>query len=358
MTRGLRLGKAFGGPVVADASAIVLAVLFGGAVFIHLRAGDTPVATAGWFAAGASVAVVFCVYLHEICHGAVASMKGASVRSIRIYMYGGYSVIDGIPSPAVEALVAFAGPAASLLLAAVLWVLSGVAGSSTTVGETLFALALANAAIGLFNLLPGLPLDGGRVLRGLLSVRNGDRVKATRLVTRIGVATGFAAIALGVVVLIQRNPAGVFWLFGGWFLASTASAAGKREELSTRFDGRVVGDVMRSTPEAAPGNWTVSSLLDQYPLDSSLRSMPVEMDGHVVGLIGQTEIDSVAPSRWPSMRIRSLMTPIGPRDVVGVSDPLESLFLRNDRDTSRVVVVDGGRVVGVVDQPIGNLPIS
>jgi Zn-dependent protease len=351
MRRGIRLGSVFGGPVVADASVFVLAVLFGGAVFIHLRATDIGVVSAGWYAAAAGIAVVVFVYVHEICHAAVAVMKGANVRSIRVYMYGGYSVIDGMPSPAVEALVAFAGPAASLLMAAVLWVLSGAPGDGSPLGETLFALALANAAIGVFNLLPGLPLDGGRVLRGLLSARGGDRVKATRLVTRIGVATGFLAIAGGVVVLVQRNPAGVFWLFGGWFLASTASAAGKREELSTSLDGAIVGDAMRRTPEAVSGNWTVSVLLDGYPLGPSQRSMPVEIDGHVVGLIGREEIDSVSPSRWPSVRIRSLMTPIGPNDVVEASEPLETIYLRNRQTAWTAVVVEDGRVVGLIDAP-------
>ncbi|MGI9641450.1 MAG: M50 family metallopeptidase, partial [Acidimicrobiia bacterium] len=197
MNRGVRFGSAFGAPVVADPSAFLLAVLFSGAMFIHLRATEIAVMPSGWYAAGAGVAIVGFVYLHELSHSAVAEMKGATTRSIRLYMYGGYSVIDGFPSPTVEALVAFAGPAASLLMAATLWVISGATGTDTALGATLFALAMANAAIGAFNLLPGLPLDGGRVLRGLLSSRNGDRAKATRLVTRIGVVTGFIAMAVG-----------------------------------------------------------------------------------------------------------------------------------------------------------------
>ncbi len=350
MRGGIRLGRVLGVPVTADPSAFVLALLFAAAVFVDLRRlPDATTTEAGLLSLAAGIGVVACVYVHEITHVAVAVMKHASVRSVRLYMYGGYSVIDGMPSPTVEALIAIAGPAASLMVAAVLWVLSMALDSGSVLGRALFALALANAAIGVFNLLPGLPLDGGRVLRGLLTAGGSDRVKATRTATVIGRVTGYLAIVVGVYLLVTRSPTGLFWIAGGWFLAASAAATGRREELSTTFDGQTIRDVMRPTPEAVSGNWTVSIMLDMYPLGPTLRSLPVEMDGRVVGTIGREEIDTVSPSRWPSVRLRSLMTKIGPGDIVAPDDPLEILFIRNAGPSGRRVVVETGRVIGLVD---------
>jgi predicted transcriptional regulator len=106
---------------------------------------------------------------------------------------------------------------------------------------------------------------------------------------------------------------------------------------------------MRRTDDAVDGNATVSDVLDLYAIGPRLRSQPVAMDGRVVGVIGQDEIDSVAPSRWPSVRARSLMSKIGPADVVEADAPLESLLLRPSGVSGRAVVVEEGTVVGIID---------
>ncbi len=350
MSAGIRLGKVFEVPIVADASALVLALIFGVAVLIDLRTAGIDTDDRTWIlAAAAGLALVGGVLLHELSHVVVAIRRGLHVRTIRLYMFGGYSVIDGAPSPSTETLVALAGPAASIAIGLVTWATALLVGTGSTVGRFLLALALANGAIGLFNLIPGFPLDGGRVLRGVMTSRGMNRVAATRAVTKVGQWTGYVCMGAGVVLLVRATAAGIFVLACGWFLASTAGSAGRREELSASFDGVTVRDAMRPVNEAVSGNSTVSNMLSLYAIGPRLRSLPVEMDGRVVGIVGQDEIDSVAPSRWPSMRVRALMTSIGPADVVAADLPLETLLLVPAGTSGRAVVTDDDIVVGIIE---------
>jgi Zn-dependent protease len=348
----VRLGRFADVDVVADVSAFLLALFFGGAVFVHLRRSiaDASNEGAAILAVLAGVAVVGCVFVHEAGHVVVARRRGLSVRSIRLFMFGGYSVIDGAAAPRTEFLVAFAGPVASLVLGVVL--LSGpyLLGTESLIGATLGAVGLASLAIGIFNLLPGFPLDGGRVVRSVLVLGGRDRVQATRIVTMLGRGLGAASMVLGSYLLVTTHPTGVFWLVGGWLLMSTAAAAGEREELSAAFTGMTVGDVMVLVTDAVGGDVTISNFLNQLPSGSRVGSVPVQVSGLVVGIIGSEEIDSIAPSRWPSMRVRSLMTRIGPADVIEADAPLEDLFLRPSGSSHRTVVVRDATVVGIVDE--------
>jgi Zn-dependent protease/predicted transcriptional regulator len=352
VSSAIRLGRFSGAEVVADVSVSLLVLFFSGAVFIHLRqtVAVAPNEGAGILAVLAGVAVVGCVFVHEAAHVLLAQRKELSVRSIRLFMFGGYSVIDGDPSMRTELLVAGAGPLASLLLGFVIVAISYASGSSTLVGATLFAVGIASVAIGTFNLLPGFPLDGGRMIRSILVLGGRDRVQATRDVTVIGRVLGVTAMGIGVYLLVTRQTVGLFWLLGGWLLMVAAVSTGKREVLSVALDGLTVADLMSPTPEAVSGDATISDVLDEHSIGSRMSAMPVQVSDRVVGVIGEEEIDSVAPSRWPSMRARALMSKIGPADVVDAEDPLEILFVGATRSGGRIVVVRDGVVVGIVEE--------
>jgi Zn-dependent protease len=350
MRGGIRLGSLDGAPIVADASAFILALLFGVAVLIDLRLSEVGSSATDWVVAlVAGVLVVASILVHELAHAATASRLGMNVRAIRLYLFGGYSIIDGARSARGEFVVSAVGPLASLFLAAMFWAAGSVAGTDTSIGRAAMALAAANAAIGLFNLIPGFPLDGGRMLRGFLSASGMDPVRATVIVTRIGSVIGWVTMGSGIVVLIRVGPVGLLVIAAGWFLAAAASSAGRREQLSTAFDGLSVRDAMRPTPDAIAGTATVSSVLDLHGLGPRLKSLPVAVDGRVVGVLGQEEIDAVAPSRWPSVRAMSLMTAIGPEDVVEAEEPLDVLLVRPSGASRRVVVVEDGVTVGIIE---------
>lgn len=351
MTTGIRFGKVFGAPIVADISAFVLVLLFSVAVIIDLRVADVGSGDQNWVVATiAGVLMVLSVLLHEITHAVVAVRRGLNVRMIRIYIFGGYSVIDGDPSPATEFFVSISGPIMSLVLGGSTWVVSTSIGHDTTVGRALLALAIGNVAIGLFNLIPGFPLDGGRALRGMLAAGSMDRLTATKRVTMFGFWTGYTFIGAGIVLVLRRQLVGLLVLATGWFLISAANSAGRREQLSLSFDGMTVRDAMREVPEAVSGSWTVSHLVEMYTMGPRLRSVPVEVDGRVVGVIGEAEIENTAPARWPSMRVKSAMTEIGPADLVPADEPLETLLLRPAGKSGRAVVVDDtDTVIGIIE---------
>ncbi len=224
MNGAIRLGRFADADVVADISALLLALFFGGAVFVHLRRSIVDVSneSAAVLAVLAGVSVVGCVFVHEAGHVVVARRRGLSVRSIRLFMFGGYSVIDGAAAPRTEFLIAAAGPAASLVLGVLLLSGTYLLGTDSLIGSALWAVGLASLAIGIFNLLPGFPLDGGRVVRSVLVLGGRDRVQATRIVTTVGRGLGVVSMVLGSFLLVTFNPTGLFWLVGGWLLMSSA----------------------------------------------------------------------------------------------------------------------------------------
>ena len=350
MNSGIRLGSIYGAPIVADVSAFVLGLLFGIAVFVDLERADVgSTGSNGLFAAIAGVVVLASVLVHELAHAVVAHRRGLDVRMIRIYVFGGYSVIDGVRSAGAEFVISAAGPVASLAIAGVCAIPGWLLGDGSALGRALLALALVNAAIAVFNLIPGFPLDGGRMLRGLLTSQGMDRVRATQVVTSVGSVVGYVLIGAGIVVLLRFGLLGLLVIAAGWFLASAAVAAGRREQLTAAFDGMTVKDAMRSTPEAISGRSTLSNVLDLYAVGPTLKTYPVDVGGRVVGVLGQPEIDAVAPPRWPSVRANTAMTPIGPDDIAQSDDPLDTLLLRPAGKARRVVVVEEGVVVGMIE---------
>jgi Zn-dependent protease len=349
---GARFGRLGGVELTADGSVLLLAAVTAWVLFADLTiafpaadAGD-----AGLVAAVAAIILVGCILLHELSHALLAQRRGLRVRRIRLYVFGGYSVIEseGL-DPGDELVVSVAGPIASGLLAAAFWG-AGELISEDLVSRAMYALAVFNGAIAAFNLLPGFPLDGGRVLRAALWRKSGDRLDATRRAARFGRMLGLGVVGVGAFVLLRfADLTGAVWAVLGWFLYRSAGSAGRREELLARIDGLVVRDVMRDVDEAVPGSMTVARLIELYQVGTRLRSMPVEVDGRVRGIIGDREIESMSPGRRIAARASSAMTAIGSEDVVASSTPLDVFFARPAGRSGRALVVDGGRVVGVVE---------
>jgi hypothetical protein len=266
-----------------------------------------------------------------------------------LFVFGGVSEIE---SEAVTArdefMIAAAGPASSLGLAALFAVIAWLVPSSLAVAERAFGiLAIANLMLGLFNLLPGLPLDGGRVLRSVLWRIRGDRASATRVATGAGRSLGLVLIGIGVFVAL-RSPAGflagIWYLAVGWFLISAATTAQAREDLLQRIEGRDVAGIMRPVRDAVPGDMPVGRMIELFQMGPRLRDQVVEIEGRVRGVVGQREVESVAGDRL----VRSVMMAIGPADVAEAGISLQELLSRPAGLSRRVVVVESGRVVGIV----------
>ena len=353
MNRGIRLGRIGGVEIVVDVSLLVVAAAVVWILYVDIGVAypesSTSVATVIALLAGA--VLIASVLAHEGSHAIVARRRGLHVRRIQLLAFGGYTIIDGKSErPTDELSVAVAGPVVSLLLAGILWSVVGLASGVLEAQDAIRFLAFANLFIAVFNLLPGFPMDGGRVLRALVWQLNGNRIRATEIAVQSG--RGFGWIVIGVATLLALVTLSPWALLGavlGWYVLRSAESAGRRELLISKVDGLVAGDVMRATPDPVPGDMFVGRVVDLYQIGSRLRSLPVEVDGRIRGVLGEAEIDRLSPARRVSSRASTVMAKIGPGDVVDARMPLDALSHRPAGKTGRLVVVREGRVVGIIE---------
>jgi Zn-dependent protease len=330
---------------------LILVVLLTWSLWIDLQqySPGSSFATVTVGAVAAGFAFFASIIIHELSHSVVAIRRGIEVARIRLFVFGGVSEIEAEAVTARdEFMIAAAGPASSLGLAALFAGIAWIVPNSLAVVErSCGILAIANLMLGLFNLLPGLPLDGGRVLRSVLWRIRGDRAAATRVATGAGRSLGLVLIGIGVFVAL-RSPAGIlagiWYLAVGWFLASAAATAQVRETILERIEGKRAGGIMRPIRDAVPGDMTVGRLIELYQMGPTLRDQVVEIDGRVRGVIGQREVETAARDA----AVRTVMTVIGPSDVVDAVTSLQEMLARPAGIARRVVVVEEGRVVGIV----------
>ena len=232
MRTTIPLGRAAGVPVGAHWSALVGVVFLGQLLAqsaLPMRAPGLP-AWAYWLAGGlAAVGLMASLLAHELAHAIVARRAGVGVQRITLWLLGGVSELGELPQrPGAEVRIALVGPMVSLGLGVVLTALTqvtGALGAPALVLVTVSWLAAMNLLLGVFNLLPGTPLDGGRVLHGLLWRHSADRDRATQAVTRSGQVIGFLLAATGVLLMLGGAWDGLWLVIVGWFLIGAASAA-------------------------------------------------------------------------------------------------------------------------------------
>jgi Zn-dependent protease len=355
VNKGIRLGRFGGVEIVADLSVFVIAAAIVWVLYVDIGIAhpqtDRAFATAMAIVAGALF--ILSVLVHEGSHAAIAQRRGLRVRRIQLLAFGGYTMIEGkAERPTDEFLVSIAGPVASLTVSAMLWLVAFVVGGVLEVQSAIRFLAFANLFIALFNLLPGFPLDGGRALRAAVWHVKGDRVRATEIAVAAGRVFGWIVIGVATVVALTRfDPWALLWIILGWYLLRSAEVAGRRERLLARVDGLVAGDVMRKTPDPVPGEMLVGTAVDLFQVGARLRSLPVEVDGRIRGVLGESELERLSPVRRISIRASAAMAKIGPGDVIDVRMPLDAMATRRTGKTGRFVVVDRGRTVGIIEGP-------
>lgn len=353
MKRGFRLGSILGVDVDADFSLVVVAALLTWSLYVDLeQAFPESSSDAILFAAVIGGSLFFgSVFLHELSHSVVALRRGLSVRRIRLFIFGGVSEIEEeASSPADELAVTWAGPAASLVLGFVFllaaWALS--LGLELPARISLI-LGIANLSIAIFNLLPGLPLDGGRMLRALVWRRSGDRARATKLAVATGRGLGVLMIVGGVMLVFGVGDFSAIWFIAvGWFLFGAASTSALQEAVGMRIKGLTVADVMRRTTMAIDGDTTVAAALALHGWGEKLRAMPVSVEGKVLGVFGTAEIAAVPPSDRETMLVRDTMKTIGPDDVTAGDVALGRALVRDVGGAGVLVVVERGAVVGLL----------
>lgn len=304
MRNAIRLGKILGIEIGLDYSWFIIFFLvtwsLAGEYFPRLHPGWS--GATYWVMAAVTALLFFAsVVAHELAHSLVSQAHGVPVRSITLFIFGGAAHISQEPrSTRAEFLMALAGPATSLAIAALFGLLWLISQPVTPQIHALAGwLAWINVALGLFNLIPGFPLDGGRVFRAIVWGLTGNLRRATVLASRLGQLIAFGFIAWGIVQVFAGRWANGLWIaFIGWFLQNAATASYRQLALDELLAGHTAREVMMADCPHVPRRLTLDVLVDQVILPSGRRCFPVVEGGQMYGLITLQNIKKVAREPW------------------------------------------------------------
>jgi Zn-dependent protease/CBS domain-containing protein len=301
----------------------------------------------------ASLLLFVSVLLHELAHSLVARQRGLPVKSIVLFIFGGVSNIEQEPKSAgVEFQMAFVGPLVSLLIGGLsLLIAFLLGGNASPVRAVLTYLGATNLLLGVFNLVPGFPLDGGRVLRSIIWKITGNLRTATQVATIVGQVIAYLLIAWGVLLFFTGNAFNGIWIgFVGWFLLTAAQSARTQATIDTVFRGVTVGQVMSKNVATVPANISLQRLVDEYFLPQGLRSALVMQGERLGGLITLGDIRHVRREEWPQTVVGFVMIPVERLHTVRPEQPLsEALQLMTGQNVNQLPVVQAdGELVGVL----------
>jgi len=310
---------------------------------------ESPVATHWVGGAVAALLLFVSVFLHELSHALVARRAGLRVSAITLHVFGGVSQLEDEPgSPGVEFRIAIVGPLTSFLVAGVAALATPLAGEHPLATAILRYLVLVNVVVGAFNLVPGFPLDGGRVLRAALWKIRGNLHSATEAASRAGTAVALGLIALGVL----RGMTGEF-LGGLWFvligLFLRQAAAGSYEQLLLRraLAPLAVRDVMTRDVFHVGADLSLDRVADDFFWPHHVSSFPVIENQRVVGIVSVHQLADIPRARWPETPVRQVMRALDDSLAAGPGDGLWSAFEKLSRNgLGRLAVVEAGRLVG------------
>lgn len=301
----------------------------------------------------ASLLLFVTVLVHELAHAVVAIRRGLPVPKITLFIFGGVSQLARQPKSAREELaIAIAGPATSFVIAAVCGVIAAATGAVEKVQAIFAYLALVNVALAVFNLLPGFPLDGGRVLRGVAWERTGSLRRATQIAARVGELFAYGLLVLGALFLLTGYAVNGLWMMLiAWFLLT----ASRNEVASTQLDA-VLGKLM-AKDVMDPGFVTVApdeslqDVIDDNMIGAGHRAVIVGEDGVFQGILTITDVSKRERDTWPSTTVAAAMTP---RDrvvtVEASTKAVDVLGLLGERRLNQVPVIAEGQAIGLVSR--------
>ena len=356
--RGFRLGRIFGLEISVDFSWLVIVALvvwsFSTAVFPQ---AVPDLSGRAYLVMGVVAGVLFfgSLLLHEIAHSLMAQAKGVEVEGITLFIFGGVSRMrDEARSARDEFLIAGVGPLASLVIGAFFWavfLLGDALGWGAPAVEVARYLSFLNVALAVFNLLPGFPLDGGRLFRALLWWWRDDLKEATRIASVGGQAMGVLIATFGLLQLFAGNLIGGLWLgVIGWFLMNAAKMSYRQHVLRAGLEGATARDAMTADPDVVSPSISVAKLVEDHFLLEKHGAYPVVEDGRPVGLVTLEETGQVPRDRWDATRVREVMIAVDEEVVVRPDDELFEVIRKlGDSPARRVLVVEeGGALAGIV----------
>jgi Zn-dependent protease/predicted transcriptional regulator len=297
------------------------------------------------------------VLVHELAHSFVAQKHGLQVLNIRLFIFGGVAQISSEPrSGRHEFLIALAGPAASMALGLFFGMIYGVlfmSGRLAAVVAITWYLAVANVILAVFNMIPGFPLDGGRILRAILWDRWDDMARATQVVSRLGNAFALFMILLGVLqfLLTQSPISGLWFIFIGLFMKQSAAGSYQAVVLKQALAGVQIRQIM--TEQVVGVDWLISvdELVRDYIYKHQFTNFPVFNRDEFLGMVSLGEVKEVPKELWAFKQVRDIMTPVEQvPSLRPTDDATEALAKMVTDDLGRMPVIENGHLVGIVSR--------
>jgi Zn-dependent protease/CBS domain-containing protein len=305
-----------------------------------------------WLLGGISALLLFAsVLIHELAHSFVALSRGLAARSITLFIFGGVSNLAGdAKRPSTEFLVAIVGPLTSFALAGLAYLVSVVV-NEPRVELVADYLAFINVLLGAFNLIPGFPLDGGRVLRAILWSATGSMRRATEGAALVGRLVAYGMFAVGIwLILVDGDLISGIWLAAiAWFLHGAASTSVQQLLLEARLQRVRVSDILRPDDTTVSPATTVAELIEDYLLPRNRRAMPVAEAGRLIGIVTVSDITRVPPNERARATVGQVMG--GREELVTVSPDTparDAIELLAEHDFEQLPVTDGGRLLGLL----------
>jgi len=356
MKGSLRIGRIAGIEIAIHYTWFLIFIL----ITWSLAAGYFPVQYQGWevwvywvTAAVAALLLFFSVLFHELAHSLVAKAQGLPVKNITLFLLGGISNLESEPEkPGVEFSIAIVGPLASVLLAGIFQLVDflGYTGIGP-IKAVVDYMVMLNILLAAFNILPGFPLDGGRVLRAIIWGTTSDLKKATAIATAVGQVFGWMFIIGGFILALTVDFMGGIWLaLIGLFLNGAAEAARRELELRSIWLNVRVATVMNDRPETVDPSAPVSLLVNDIFIKRGVRVVPVTHDGVLQGIVTIADIKKVSSPDWPSTSVGKIMTGL-PLKTVRPEDSMSvAVQQMAENGIDQLPVVIDGRLVGMISR--------
>jgi len=357
MRNSFQIGKIFDISIRIDYTWFVVFALVAlslGAYFPKVYPNWSPLTY--WFM-GIITALIFfsSVLAHELAHSLVSKARGVPVQSITLFIFGGVARITDEPrSPSSEFWMALAGPATSVGISVVfraLYLATVATGNARTPLAALAQwLSYINLVVAALNLIPGFPLDGGRIFRSIVWKITGNLRRATRVASVVGRTVAYLFILSGIGIALRGNLFGGIWIaLIGWFLENAASSSYRQLAVREMLQGVKVSEVMMSDCPRLPKGLTIKQLVDEYILRTTRRCFPVVDNSRVLGIITLHSVKEIPQDQWETVKVEEAMAPLDGLKTVHPDDDLYTVMQQMTEDgVNQLPVVEGDELIGMI----------
>jgi Zn-dependent protease/CBS domain-containing protein len=356
--RRISLFKLFGFSVNIDITWFILAILFtwtfAEGVFPSQYKGLSS-KTYWWMGITAALGLFASIVFHEFCHSLVARRYGLPMKGITLFVFGGVAEMEQEPdSPKIEFLMAIAGPISSVLLATfllVIYMAGRRVGCPKPACGVLWYLGFLNYLLAGFNMLPAFPLDGGRVLRSILWAIKGNLRWATRIASNLGSAFGLFLIVTGLLRFFSARDfvGGVWSALIGMFIRNASQMSYKQLLMRRALGGEEVRRFMKTNPITVPSSASIEQLVNDYFYRYHFKMFPVSDGDRLTGCVTSGQVKDIPRDQWAGQTVGDLAKPCSAQNTIGPeTDAMKALSMMNLTGNSRLMVVDQGRLVGVI----------